>query len=395
MKMKILSREEQLERWRERYGKRGPAAKARMLDELCEEYGYHRKHAIRLLNGEPQPKESPPGPEPKYQAIAEVVEQIWAAGEQPCGKRLAQMLGLWLPYYQRRYGRLLPSQRRLVQEVSAATLDRLLASLRARGSPRGLSGTKPGRLLRQQIPIQGEVWDERRPGFLEADSVAHCGSSLAGSFIWSLTFTDLASTWTSDRAVWNKGAAGVLEQTRHVEEHLPFALLGLDFDNGSEWLNWHLIRYLQQRAQPVRVTRSRPYHSDDNAHVEQKNWMWPRQALGYGRLEDAQLVAPINALYEECWGPLHNFFLPSMKLVKKWRVGANWHRQHDRAQTAYQRLLALGVLAPQKHRQLTERFHSLDPFDLHDQIEQRLRPILAQALEVNGKNLIPPPSGGQ
>jgi hypothetical protein len=159
-----------------------------------------------------------------------------------------------------------------------------------------------------------------------------------------LTFTDLASTWTSGRAVWNKGAAGVLEQTRHVEEHLPFALLGLDFDNGSEWLNWHLIRYLQQRAQPVRVTRSRPYHSDDNAHVEQKNWMWPRQALGYGRLEDPQLVKPINQLYHECWGPLHNFFLPSMKLVKKWRDGARWRRQHDRPQTAYQRLLALGEL---------------------------------------------------
>lgn len=156
---------------------------------------------------------SPPGPQRQYGAISEVVERIWSAGEQPCGKRLAQMLPLWLPHYQRRYGKLLASQRQLTDQVSAATLDRLLAPLRIRHL-RGFSGTKPGSLLRQQIPIQVEVWDEKRAGFLEANSVAHCGSSLAGSFIWSLTYTDIASTWTSGRAVWNKGDTGVLEQTR-------------------------------------------------------------------------------------------------------------------------------------------------------------------------------------
>jgi hypothetical protein len=223
---------------------------------------------------------------------------------------------------------------------------------------------------------------------MEADSVAHCGSSLAGSFIWSLTFTDLASTWTSGRAVWNRGSTGVLEQTRRVEEQLPFALRGLDFDNGGEWLNWHLIRYLQERSQPVRVTRSRPYHSDDNAHVEQKNWMWPRQLLGYGRLEDDQLVGPINQVYEEIWGPLHNFFLPSMKLVRKWREGARWRRRHDRPQTAYQRLLHMGILSNKKGRELRDLYHHLDPFALHEELEKRLRPILAQALEVNSKDLI-------
>lgn len=381
--MKLMSREEQLERLRQRYGKRGLEGKARMLDELCQEHGYHRKHAIRLLNGAAQIKGVPPGPEPRYEPILEVVERIWRAGEQPCGKRLEPMLDLWLPHYQRRYGRLLPSQRRLAGQVSAATLDRLLTPLRAQSQLRGLCGTKPGSLLRQQIPIQGEVWDEQRAGFLEADSVAHCGSSLAGNFIWSLTFTDIASSWTSGRAVWNRGAAGVLEQTRRVEEQLPFALLGLDFDNGGEWLNWHLIRYLQQRAKPVRVSRSRPYHSDDNAHVEQKNWMWPRQLLGYGRLEDPQLVEPINRVYQEIWGPLHNFFLPSMKLVKKWREGARWRRQHDRAQTAYQRLLKLRVLNGKRQRQMHELFQSLDPFVLHDELEKGLRPILAKALEVN------------
>ncbi len=381
--MQSISREEQLERLRRRYHGRGPQGKAQVLDYVCEEFGYHRKHAIRLLNALSRPKQSPPGPEPKYEPLLEIVEQIWTAGEQPCGKRLVEMLPLWLPHYQRRFGRLLPSQQRLAQEVSAATLDRLLASRRSQWPVRGLSGTKPGSLLRQQIPITGEVWNESRAGFLEADSVAHCGRSLAGDFIWSLTFTDMASTWTSGRAVWNRGLAGVLEQTRKVEEQLPFPLLGLDFDNGGEWLNWQLVRYLQERSQPVRVTRSRPYHSDDNAHVEQKNWMWPRQLLGYGRLEDDQLVEPINRVYEQIWGPLHNFFLPSMKLVDKWREGSRWRRRHDRPQTAYQRLLQMGVLSPGKHRELRDYYQSLDPFALHEQLEQRLRPILAKALAVN------------
>lgn len=382
MKLKTISRNEQLERLRRHYERRGAEGKSLILDELCEQYGYHRKHAIRLLNGTAGPRKCPPGPQRQYEPITEVVGRIWVAGEQPCGKRLAQMLPLWLPHYQRRYGKLLPAQRKLSDQISPATLDRLLAPLRSQHL-RGLSGTKPGSLLRQQIPIQGEVWDEKRAGFLEADSVAHCGSSLAGSFVWSLTYTDIASTWTSGRAVWNRGASGVLEQTRQVEQGLPFGLLGLDFDNGGEWLNWHLIRYLQERSAPVRVTRSRPYHSNDNAHVEQKNWMWPRQLLGYGRLEDPNLVDPINKVYQNVWEPLQNFFLPSMKLVEKQRVGSRWRRKHDKPQTAFQRLLKMDVLNARKKQELRDHYESLDPFELHDQLEKALRPILAKTLQVN------------
>ena len=180
--------------------------------------------------------------------------------------------------------------------------------------------------------------------------------------------------------MWNKGAQGVLEQTRNVEQRLPFAILGFDFDNGSEWLNWTLIRYLQLRPKPVRVTRSRPYHKDDNAHVEQKNWMWPRQLLGYGRLEDQRLLDPINALYSESWGRLHNFFLPSMKLHKKWRVGSRWVRRHDEPQTAYQRLQAHRDLPAKARRQLRDEFEALDPFALAGEVERRLKPILGAAV---------------
>ena len=378
---RITERTDQLERLRRRYAGRGKEGKGALLDEFCEHYGYERKYAIKLL-GEAAPAAASrerPGPEPKYEPVLEVVERIWTKAEQLCGKRLAPALKLWLPHYSRHYGRLLPCQKKLLEAVSPATLDRMLASRKAQ-KRHGLSATRPGTLLRRQVPIQGEVWDERRVGFLEADSVAHCGESLAGSFVNSLTYTDLACTWTEGRAVWNKGSEGVLTQTRDVEAKLPFAILGFDFDNGGEWLNWSLIRYLQVRPKPVRVTRSRPYHCDDNAHVEQKNWMWPRQLLGYGRLEDPQLVGPINALYTEVWGPLHNFFLPSMKLIKKWRVGSRWVRRHDAPQTAYQRLLGHGVLSTKAQRQLQDRCESLDPFVLAAKLEKQLKPILEAAV---------------
>ena len=374
---KELNRTEELERWQERYQRRNRQGRSRMLDEFCDQYGYERKYAIRLLKDHlPQPKGvRRSGPESKYQSLVEVVGRIWSAAEQLCGKRLAQALELWLPHYERHYGKLLPSQKRLIGQVSAATLDRMLAGQKSQAL-RGLCATKPGTLLRRHIPVQGEVWDESRPGFMEADSVAHCGQSLEGSFIWSLTYTDLASTWTEGRAVWNKGSHGVLEQTRNVEQTLPFPILGFDFDNGSEWMNWTLIKYLQVRVKPVRLTRSRPYHKDDNAHVEQKNWMWPRQLLGYGRLEDPSGVPLINGLYKEAWGPLHNFFLPSMKLKQKWRQGSRWVRRHDQPQTAYQRLMANDQISAKSKRQLRDQFESLDPFDLAAQVEKRLKGVL-------------------
>ncbi len=374
---KELNRTEELNRWQKRYERRNREGRSRMLDEFCEQYGYERKYAIKLLGNElpaASGKERS-GPPCEYQPLLEVVERIWSAAEQLCGKRLAPALGLWLPHYERHYGKLLACQRKLLGRISAATLDRMLANLKSQ-ELRGLCATRPGTLLRRQIPIAGEVWDERRPGFMEADSVAHCGGSLAGNFTWSLVYTCHASTWTEGRAVWNKGAAGIVEQTRDVEEHLPFELLGFDFDNGSEWLNWTLIKYLQVRLKPIRLTRSRPYHKDDNAHVEQKNWMWPRQLLGYGRLEEPTAVPLINGVYKEAWGPLHNFFLPSMKLKNKWREGSRWVRRHDRPQTAYQRLMASEQISAKNKRALRDQFEALDPFELAQQVASRLKRIL-------------------
>ncbi len=361
-----------------RYLRRSREGKSRMLDELCDDYKYERKYAIKLLSGGLAAASGKvhPGPERRYGEIQSVVQSIWLAAEQPCGKRLVPILRQWLPYYERRFEPLSRGQRQLVGQISAATLDRLLAPTRAQQVGRGRCGTKPGSLLRSEIPIRTGTWDLSRPGYLEADSVAHCGGSLAGEFIWSLTYTDILSGWTEGGAVWNKGAAGVLAATRQVEERLPFALLGFDSDNGGEFLNHHLWSYMRQRQAAVEFTRSRPYHSDDNAHVEQKNWTWARQLLGYGRLEDPELVAPISALYREVWAPWQNFFLPCFKLQAKWRQGSHWRKRYEPPKTAYHRLCAPGMLALKARRALRDRYESLDPFALKDELETKLKQIL-------------------
>jgi hypothetical protein len=371
-------KENWLPKVRARYEQRSREGKTRMLNELCEDHGYERKYAIKLVNGSlPVPSgRRHPGPVPQYEIIEPIVRQLWLAAEQPCGKRLVPILRQWLPFYERRFGEVSSRQRKLLGKVSAATLDRLLGGARAEYPGWGRCGTKPGSLLKTEIPIRTGTWDLTRPGYLEADSVAHCGTSLAGDFIWSLTYTDIFSGWTEGRAVWNKGATGVLAATQDVEATLPFDLLGFDCDNGSEFLNHHLWGYMTQRCHPVEFTRSRPYHKDDQAHVEQKNWMWPRQLLGYTRLEDAAMVARICQVYKEVWGPLHNFFLPCLKLKEKWREGSHWRKRYELPRTAYDRLCRPGVLQLKQRRQLRERYDSLDPFSLKDDLEKQLKQIL-------------------
>jgi hypothetical protein len=378
MNMSQELKEKMLPRLQARYERRNREGKSRMLDEVCEDYGYERKYAIKLLKGALPPSRggTRPGPEPKYGLIEPIVRKIWSAAEQPCGKRLVPILEQWLPFYERRFERVSQGQKKLLRQVSSATLDRLLAPARTAHPGRGRCGTKPGSLLKIEIPIRTGSWDLSQPGYVEADSVAHCGSSLAGEFIWSLTYTDIWSGWTEGRAVWNKGARGVLAATREVEEALPFALLGFDCDNGSEFLNHHLWRYMAQRSSPVAFTRSRPYHKDDQAHVEQKNWTWPRQLLGYGRLEEAALVEPICTVYKEVWGPLQNFFLPCLKLKEKWREGSHWRKRYEPPMTAYARLCQRGILDRKQRSRLREQYASLDPFELKDQLEHQLKKIL-------------------
>ena len=386
--MSQRSRQEYLKRVWGRYQRAGRRYKTLILDEFCLNCEYDRKYAIKLLNrplGERRRR--PPGPKRRYgEEEYKVLKYLWEKTEYLCSKRLKAALGLWLPHYERHCGLIRADVRQRLMNISPATIDRLLASARAKRSAHGRCGTKPGTLLRTQIPIRGMGWKIECPGYLEADTVAHCGGSLAGDFVWSITYTDIWSGWTESRAIWNKGFAGVLEQTRSLEENLPFGILGFNCDNGGEFLNYHLVRYFQRRASPVTFTRSRPYHKDDNAHVEQKNWTHVRQLFGYDRFEDPRLVELMNDLYSKEWCYFHNFFCPSMQLISKERIKSRWVKRYNEAATPYQRLLRWSGLDAKKREELRRLYEQLDPIAIKGVIERKLKRIFAlvhpQRLEV-------------
>ncbi len=262
-----------------------------------------------------------------------------------------------------------------LNSISAATIDRLLKPIRAKIGGRGLSGIKPGKLLKKHIPIQSGVWDVSQPGFMEADTVAHCGDSLAGDFVWSLTMTDICTGWTECRATWNKGADGVMTQIKTIQQALPFPIRGFDCDNGSEFLNWNLLRYFQSYEQPIKFARSRPYHSNDNAHVEQKNWSCVRQLFGYDRIGDARLVSLMNDVYANEFSQFTNFFCPTLKLMSKAREGSKWVRKHSKPITLAQRLLDHPDTAQMTRDKLLMQIKTLNPFEIQKQIQRKLTVI--------------------
>ena len=363
-----------------RYKRANRKDKSIILDELCQNCGYHRKHAIRALNTfkrytKPKPKKRGRPSQYNIASIIKPLKRIWLTANLPCSKRLKAILPLWLPSYEKDYGKLPHDSIVLLHDISAATIDRLLKPTRIKYKGRGRSTTKPGTLLKKQIPIKTDQWDETRPGFLEADTVAHCGESMAGMFAFTIDCVDIATTWTEQRAVWGKGESGVLEQIKDIEDSLPFPLLGFDSDNGSEFLNYHLLRHFHHRDQPVQFTRSRPYHKNDNAHVEQKNWTHVRQWLGYQRLDNPDVVALMNDLYTSEWRLYHNFFMPSVKLLEKKRIASKTIKRYDTPKTPYQRVMESTDISKEVKLSLKKQFEQLNPFRLRKAMEIKLAKI--------------------
>jgi hypothetical protein len=261
--------------------------------------------------------------------------------------------------------------------ISPPTIDRILKPIRIHYAKRGRSTTKPGTLLRKKIPIKTNQWDESRPGFLEADTVAHCGESISGIYVNTIDFVDIATGWTEQRAVWGKGETAVLEQIKNIEKTLPFPILGFDCDNGGEFLNYHLIRYFTERKQPVQFTRSRAYHKDDNAHIEQKNWTHSRQWLGYDRLDNPKVVSPLNNLFTKEWRLFQNFFCPSVKLIAKERFGSKTIKHHDLPKTSYQRIMDSPHIHESVKRSLSNQLENLNPFMLRKTMDKKLKIIFS------------------
>ncbi len=242
---------------------------------------------------------------------------------------------------------------------------------------RGRSLTRPGTLLRQQIPIRGSLWEEGKAGWLEVDTVALCGGSVAGEFVWMVDGVDYATTWVEVRAMWGRGQAGTLVALQDVEASLPFSLLGLDSDNGGEFINHHVLKWLQKRPQPVFMTRSRPNKKDDNAHVEQKNWTHVRQCFGYERHDNPEVVEPINALVKGAYGQLLNYFHASLKLDHQEREAGKVRRVYRQAQTPLARVLASAEVAETTKQRLRQHKARLNPFALKETVERSLKQISA------------------
>ena len=355
--------------------------KSAILTELCKVCGYHRKHAIRLLakfKRFTKPKLRKRGKPSLYNqpAILKALERIWLDASMPCSKRFVVIIPLWLPYYP---GGLDLNVIKAIKKISASTIDRVLKQSRRKHKRINISTTKPGTLLRKQIPIKTNQWEEFRPGFLEADTVAHCGGCSEGEYVNTVDFVDIATGWTEQRAVWGKGETDVLKQIQDVELSLPFTLLGFDSDNGGEFLNYHLLRHFaDNRKTPIQFTRSRAYKKDDNAHIEQKNYTHVRQKLGYRRFENQKIVDLLNDLYKNEWRLYHNFFLPSVKLINKERIRSQVIKKHDKPQTPYQRVLQADTLDVSNtvKRKLTQQFQYLNPFILKKFIDKKITGIL-------------------
>jgi hypothetical protein len=349
-----------------RYAKASKKDKGKMLDELCALTGWTRRHARRALAQAIRPSQRPPRPPRPRIYGPEVVEPlrvIWATLNGPAGKRLAPFMPQIVEALERCGEiRIEPEVRNKLLRVSAATIDRILAPERRRLQVRGRSGTKPGSLLKRQIPIRTFAeWDDARPGFCEVDLVAHDGGNPLGEFCQSLDLTCVATGWTEVRAVPNKAQRWCFEALLDIERSLPFPLLGIDSDNGSEFINHQLVRYCAERG--ITFTRSRPYRKNDNCFVEQKNWPVVRQQVGYARYDTPAELEVLRELYGHL-RPYVNFFQPQMRLVHKTRRGAKVTKRYDLARTPYQRLLASPEVAPEVKAELTRTYLGLNPAEL-------------------------------
>lgn len=378
------SRREYLEVIYARYRRAGLQEKQVILDEFCRNTGYNRKYAIRLLNGpRPDPRREPPQRRqrsPSYSSgVIAVLGAVWEAAGYPCAVRLKALLPLWMPWVRKRFrpGR---ATEKGVLRISARQMDRRLEARKKRVSHRLYGGTKPGTLLKHLIPLRTDHWQVKMPGFAEVDLVSHSGNSASGEFAYALNLTDVHTGWTETRAILGKSRQVVLDALQEIQAALPFALLGINSDNGTEFINWHVGIWCARHK--VEFTHSRPYKKDDNAYIEQKNWTHVRKLMGWDRYDTPEAVEAMNDLYRNELRLWLNFFQPSAKLMKKVRVGSKLRRRYDLPRTPLDRLVAEKsneAAVRTRCADLMKVRQGLDPFELSRQIDRKLHAIYALA----------------
>lgn len=375
--MSLSAKREYLAKIHGRYERAGRPHKRRILDEFCANCGYHRKAALRLLhrplgNGLARRR----GPKRTYEPaeVLPVLKAVWLASEQLCSKLLQAALPEWLEHYERRFAPLPEAFRKKLLGISPAQIDRLLRPVRVRHPRKGLSATRPGTLLRREVGTRSGPPDTTRPGSVEADTVAHCDDSTEGDYVNSLTFTELYSGWTENRAVWNKSAEAVLVQVKELEQVVPYEMKDFHTDNGGEFLNWALYRHMTGRPMRLPWTRSRAYRKNDNAHCEQKNWTHVRQLFGHERFGHPELVPLMNELYGREWSQFTNHFKPTFKLLSREKKDGKTKRIYEKKpQTPYQRLMDSPDIPEATKERLRAEHAVLDPFALKKNIEAKLR----------------------
>jgi len=375
--MSLSAKRESLARIHGRYQRAGRPHKSRILAEFCATCGYHPKSGLRLLNRPLRttpPKRS--GPKVIYDPseVLPVLKAVWLASDQLCSKLLKAALPEWLEHYERRGAPLGEAFKGKLLKISPAQIDRLLSPSRVKHPKKGICATRPGTILRHEVPTRGGPPDTKRPGSVEADTVAHCDDSTEGDYVNTLTFTELYSGWTENRAVWNKSADAVLAELKALEKVVPYVMKDFHTDNGGEFLNWALHKHLTGREVKMPWTRSRAYRKNDNAHCEQKNWTHVRQLFGHDRFEHPELVALMNDLYSQEWSQFTNHFKPTFKLLKREKKNGKTKRVYEQTpKTPYQRLLDSPDIPEATKMKLRSEHATLDPFELKKSIEIKLK----------------------
>jgi hypothetical protein len=372
--MSLKSKRELKEVVQPRYLKANKAEKQKILDEFTSATGYHRKHAIRVLKNQGQVQNHHKGKRKSYKTIyrgevVQALEQIWEIYGRICSKRLQPFLPEAIKVLERcKEIELSKDTKELLLKISSASIDRCLHPIRIK-SLHGLSTTKPGSLLKKLIPVRTFTeWDEERPGFMEIDLVAHCGNTTEGQYLNTLTCTDICTGWTDVTALPHRSQQAVSEAIHLMRQRLPFALLGIDSDNGSEFINELLYRYCLNEK--ITFTRSRPYKKNDQAHVEQKNWSVVRHTVGYDRWETDQELFLLESIHADLRLYI-NYFQPSLKLIAKERIGNQTIKRYDTAKTPYQRVLERQDISLEAKVLLINLYVHLNPAELRRQIDQK------------------------
>lgn len=371
--MSQRSRRELVEVVHPRYLKANKAEKKAILDEFIASTMYHRKYAIRLLKQGLRPRrlKSNKGRTKVYQGeVVVALEQIWNICGRICSRRLHPFLPEMVRVLERCQELILSEEiKSLLLGMSRATIDRCLHNVRFE-KQHGLSTTKPGTLLKNAIAIRTwQDWDDAQPGFLEIDLVAHCGATIEGQFLYTLTTTDIATGWTECFALPNKTQFAVFGAIEALRQRLPFPLLGVDSDNGSEFINDLLYRYCLREQ--ITFTRCRPYKKNDQAHVEQKNWNIVRHFIGYDRLETEAEMTLLNGIYDDLRLYV-NYFQPMLKLIGKEHIDGKTIKKYDPAKTPYRRALASDQVNVGAKAKLTNDYVCLNPVTLRKSIDENV-----------------------